>query len=62
MRVVRELRSAPAGFVPLSFIPFQTLLLHARRGGDLARGEPQAHPLYSAGRWGARFQACRRAG
>ena len=47
MRVVRELQERTGGiteFVPLSFIPFQTLLgrTHGVRG-DLARGEPQAH-------------------
>ena len=47
MRVVRELQERTGGFtefVPLSFIPFHTLLgrTHGRRG-DLARGEPQAH-------------------
>ena len=47
MRVVRELQERTGGiteFVPLSFIPFHTLLgPHARDRGDLARGEPQAH-------------------
>ena len=47
MRVVRELQERTGGiteFVPLSFIPFQTLLgrTHGVRG-DLAGGEPQAH-------------------
>ena len=40
MRVVRELQERTGGiteFVPLSFIPFQTLLgPHTRGGGDLA--------------------------
>ena len=47
MRVVRELQERTGGFtefVPLSFIPFHTLLgPHPRRRGDLPRGEPQAH-------------------
>ena len=47
MRVIRELQERTGGiteFVPLSFIPFHTLLgPHARDRGDLARGEPQAH-------------------
>ena len=47
MRVVRALQERTGGFtefVPLSFIPFHTLLgPHARGRGDLARGEPQAH-------------------
>ena len=47
MRVVRELQERTGGFtefVPLSFIPFHTLLgrTHGVRG-DLPRGEPQAH-------------------
>ena len=47
MRVIRELQERTGGiteFVPLSFIPFHTLLgPHPRDRGDLARGEPQAH-------------------
>ena len=47
MHVVRELQERTGGFtefVPLSFIPFHTLLgPHARHRGDLARGQPQAH-------------------
>ena len=47
MTVIRELQERTGGiteFVPLSFIPFMTLLgPHARRRGDLPRGEPQAH-------------------
>ena len=53
MRVVRELQERTGGFtefVPLSFIPFHTLLgPHARDRGDLARGEPQAHGGLPAG-------------
>ena len=60
MRVVRELQERTGGlneFVPLSFIPFHTLLgPHARDRGDLARGEPQAHGGVPAG---ARAAACR---
>ena len=47
MRVVRSLQERTGGFtefVPLSFIPFHTLLGPDARGrGDLPRGEPQAH-------------------
>ena len=47
MRVVRALQERTGGFtefVPLSFIPFHTLLgPHARRAGDLARGQPAPH-------------------
>ena len=53
MRVVRALQERTGGFtefVPLSFIPFHTLLgPHARDRGDLARGEPQAHRGVPAG-------------
>ncbi len=35
---------------------------HARGGGDLPRGEPQAHRRLPARRSAARFRACRRAG
>ena len=53
MRVVRELQERTGGFtefVPLSFIPFHTLLgrTHGVRG-DLAGGEPQAHCRVQAG-------------
>ena len=53
MRVVRELQERTGGFtefVPLSFIPFQTLLGRAHGvARDLARGEPQAHRGVPAG-------------
>ena len=59
MRVVRELQERTGGiteFVPLSFIPFQTLLgrTHGVRG-DLARGEPQAHRRLPPGARAAAF-------
>ena len=66
MRVVRALQERTGGFtefVPLSFIPFQTLL--GRTHGverDLARGEPQAHRGLPARARPQRSRACRRAG
>ena len=66
MRVVRALQERTGGFtefVPLSFIPFHTLLgPHARDRGDLARGEPQAHRGVPARARAQRSRACRRAG
>ena len=66
MHVVRELQERTGGFtefVPLSFIPFQTLARpHARHRGDLARGEPQAHRRFPAGARRDRSRTCRRAG
>ena len=66
MRVVRALQERTGGFtefVPLSFIPFHTLLgPHARDRGDLARGEPQAHRRVPARARARRCRACRHRG
>ena len=66
MRVVRELQERTGGFtefVPLSFIPFHTLLgPHARDRGDLARGQPARTRPRSGSRSAGRSRASRRAG
>ena len=66
MRVVRELQERTGGiteFVPLSFIPFHTLLgPHARDRGDLAARRTSSTPPSSASRSAARSATCRRAG
>ena len=58
MRVVRALQERTGGFtefVPLSFIPFQTLLgPHARDRGDLAARRTSSTPRSSGSRSGAR--------
>ena len=66
MRVVRELQERTGGFtefVPLSFIPFHTLLGRTHGvAGDLAGGEPQAHGGVPARARRRRSPTCRPAG
>ena len=66
MRVVRALQERTGGFtefVPLSFIPYQTLLGRTpRHRADLARGEPQAHRRLPARARAHDHATCRRAG
>ena len=66
MRVVRALQERTGGFtefVPLSFIPFQTLLgrTHGHRARSRARRTSSTRPC-SGSRSGARSRRCRRAG
>ena len=66
MRVVRALQERTGGFtefVPLSFIPFQTLLGRTHGIEEISRdGEPQAHRGVPARARAGRSRACRRAG
>ena len=66
MRVVRELQERTGGiteFVPLSFIPFNTLLGRTHGVEEISRdGEPQAHGRLPARARARRSRTCRRAG
>ena len=66
MRVVRALQERTGGiteFVPLSFIPFNTMLGRTHGIEEIsARREPQAHRRLPAGARAGRSPTCRRAG
>ena len=66
MRVVRALQERTGGiteFVPLSFIPFNTMLGRTHGIEEIsARREPQAHRRLPPGARAGRSPTCRRAG
>ena len=66
MRVVRALQERTGGiteFVPLSFIPFNTMLGRTHGIEEISmRREPQAHRRLPPGAGSARSPTCRRAG
>ncbi len=65
MRVVRALQERTGGiteFVPLSFIPFNTMLGRTHGIEEISMGRTSSTPPPSASRSGARSPTCRRAG
>ena len=65
MRVIRGLQERTGGiteFVPLSFIPFNTMLGRTHGIEEISMGENLKHTPPSGWRWGGRSRTCRRAG
>jgi FO synthase len=65
MRVVRSLQERTGGiteFVPLSFIPFNTMLGRTHGIEEISASENLKHTAAFGWRWAARSPTCRRAG